>query len=150
MQEFSTAAAEAAAAEEEEVPTPITFEPGTKDERIIKAYKPNEGQFAMFMASAGRGSNGGEMIGGAINFFVGLLDEDDALYIEKRLMDRKDPFSKKGAEYVQQMLEDLTEAWSGRPTKSLSVSTQLPESDGPKSTPTTPESTSSNSLLISS
>jgi hypothetical protein len=148
--EFDTAAEEAAKADEPEVPTPITFEPGTKDERVINVYKPNEGQFAMFMASAGRGSTGGDMIGGIINFFIGLLEEEDALYVEQRLMNRRDPFSKKGAEYIQGFLEGLTEVWAGRPTKPLSVSTQSPESDGPKSTPTTPESTSSDSLLISS
>lgn len=147
--EFQTAAQEAATPEEDK-PTPITFDAGTEDERIIYAHKPHEGQFAMLMASMGRGSSDGDAIAGAINFFIGLLDDNDALYVENRLMDRKDPFSEKGATTIQQWMTELVELWSGRPTKSLSVSTRSPESDGPKSTQPTPESVSSGSPFISS
>ena len=96
----------------------------------------------MLMATLGRGSTDADAIAGTINFFVGLLDKNDKAYIEARLMDRDDPFSKVGATRIQEFLENLAEVWSGNPTQPLSVSTLSPPSDGPKSTPTTPLLTS--------
>lgn len=144
--EFDTAAeAKIAEANDQEITTPITFEPGTEDERVIQVSKPNEGQFAMLMASMGRGSSDGDMIGGTINFFLGLLNDEDQYYVATRLMDKDDEFSKKGGTHIRNFIKGLSEAWSGRPFQPLSVSTQLPESDGSKSTPPTPESISSAS-----
>lgn len=149
--EFDTAIEESQHPEDEQPPTPIHIDKGNKQyERTIHAHRPSEGQFALLMRAMGKGSTGGDMLAGAVDFFLGLLDEEDEQYIVKRLLNRKDPFSKKGAEHIQKMLEDLVETWGGHPTQSLSVSTQSPESDGQKSTPPTPELTSSESPFVSS
>lgn len=143
MLEFETAIKAVTEAKEDERP----FTEFKLDGRVMKAYNPDDGQLAMFLASIGRGQAASDKVAGAINFFCSVLDEDDATHIEVRLLDRHDPF---GLEQVEEIMQGIIEEWGGRPTKSLSVSTQSPESDGPKLTPTTPTPTSSVSPFISS
>jgi hypothetical protein len=140
MQEFTTAVKEVTGETIDEIKFKI-------DNREVTAYQPQDGQLAMLLASIGRGSSETDKIAGAINFFVAILSEPDAAWIEVRLLDRKDDF---GIQQVEEVMEWLVEQWSGRPTKSLSVSTPSPESTGPSSTPTTPVLTSSGSDLIGS
>lgn len=142
MKEFNTAVKEVAAGDIDEG---IEFK---IDDRTLVAYKPSDGQLAMLMASLGRGSSETDSIAGVINFFVKVLSREGAQYIESRLLDREDT----GFELaqVEEIMEWLVEEWSGRPTQPLTVSTQSPVSGGPKSTPSTPESTSSGSLLTGS
>lgn len=166
MLEFVTAAEEAVAPEED-ITTPIHFykmvktnvgtdeEPRWVEEKVldhtITAHRPEPGQFAILTAAlVGRGTSEDQQIAGIIDFFVDLLDEEDKQYVSRRLMDRKDPFSQQGMEFIQNALEALVSEWSGRPTKSLSGSAQSPGSDGQKSTPTTPPLTSSDSPFTSS
>lgn len=140
MQEFTTAVQEVSDDASDEIKFKI-------DDREITAYQPQDGQLAMLLASIGRGSSETDKIAGAINFFVAILSEPDAAYVETRLFDRKDQF---GLAQIEEVMEWLVEQWSGRPTQSLSVSTPSPESTGPSSTPTTPVLTSSGSDLIGS
>lgn len=150
MKEFDTAVKEVT-----EVDEGTTFKITTRDakgkitdETELLAYKPSDGQLAMLMASLGRGSSETDSVAGVINFFVKVLDSSGARYIENRLLDRADTGFE--LEQVEDIMEWLVEEWSGRPTQPLTVSTQSPPSDGPKSTPPTPESTSSGSLLMGS
>ena len=110
----------------------------------MTAHPPNPGQFAMLMASIGRGSKENDRISGLINFFLRVMDEEDAYYIEGRMFDGKDPM---GLEHIEETMEWMVEQWSGRPTKPLCVSIRWPQSGGQNSTEPTPESTSSGSLL---
>lgn len=110
------------------------------DGRKIKVYQPSDGQLAMLLATIGRGSSEVDKIAGAINFFCAVLEDADSLWIETRLLDRRDPF---GIDEVQRIMEALIEEWSGRPTQPLSVSSPSPESTGPKLTQPTSESNSS-------
>lgn len=138
------------AIEAEEEPEKVWKHKMEDDDREITVHEPTQGQFAIFMATMGKGSSDGDHIGGVINFFCDLLTDNDRLYIETRLMDRDDVFSKKGVEKIQGYIEDLVEAWSGRPTKLFFASTPSPKNDGPKSTEPTPEPVSSGSPFTTS
>lgn len=149
MLEFSTAVEQDR--QEPDETTPILLDKGTKHERTLQAHQISEGQFAVLMTVlSSRSSTDMDAIAAIFDAFGGLFDEEDQQYLWKRLMDRNDSFSKNGIAKIQEILEALVEEWSGRPTKSLSVSTSSPESDGLKSNPTTPPSTSSDSLFTSS
>jgi len=139
MQEFNTAIKEVVEDEK--------FTQFKVDGREMKAYAPDDGQLAMLLATIGRGSSDQDKVAGLINFFCAVLDDEDATYIEVRLLDRKDPFK---LDEVEKIMEWLVEEWGGRPTQPLSVSTPSQESGGPNSTQRTPESNSSDSLLTGS
>lgn len=103
----------------------------------MTAYKPDEGQFAMLMASVGRGSTDGDRIAGLINFLVNIIDTRGADHLQKRLLTPvwKDPF---GIEEVEQIMEWLAEEWTGNPTQEPSGSTASPSTTGSPSTGRTP------------
>lgn len=103
----------------------------------VIAYEPDEGQFAVLLATTGRGVSPSERVAGMINFFVNILDDAGADYLIGRLLTppRKDPF---GIEQVEEILERLTRAWTGNPTREPSGSQPSPSSDGQKSTAPTP------------
>lgn len=102
------------------------------------AYKPQDGQLAILMATTGRHSNLHEKIAGVINFFVATLDEESHHHLVDRLLDREDDF---GIEEVTEIMQELVEEWTGHPTVPPSGSPQSPSSGGRKSTPRTPVST---------
>ena len=131
MREFTTAANEVAA-EAEGGDNGMTFK---VDGVECKAYRPKDGQLAVLMATTGRHSSNEEQVAGLINFFVAVLDDESHSYIVSRLLDRRDSF---GLEQVQDIMEWMVEEWSGRPTRSPSVSTSSPPSGGQKSTQPTP------------
>jgi hypothetical protein len=97
----------------------------------VLAYKPDEAQFAVLMATTGRGTSDADRIAGFINFFVNIMDENGADYLTGRLLNRRDPF---GIDDVEKIMEDLSGEWTGNPTHGSSASTPSPSSDGPKST----------------
>lgn len=132
MREFE--AAVKATEEEEGVDIPL-IKRGVDGEvierKVLKAYRPDDAQFAMLMASTGRGSTLHNRIAGYINFFVNIFDEEDAAYLESRLLDRRDSF---GVEQVDEIMDYLAEEWTGNPTQLSSDSTPSPQTDGQKST----------------
>lgn len=128
MKEFTTAVQDA----EQDEDGAMEF---SVDGTLCRAYRPSDGQLAFLMASTGRHSSDQEQIAGLINFFVAVLDDESHNYIVNRLLDRKDSF---GLEQVQAIMEWMVEEWSGRPTKSPSVSTTSPPTTGRSSTPRTP------------
>lgn len=101
----------------------------------LVAYQPDEAQFAMLMATVGRGATDADRIAGIINFFINILDERGSNYLQGRLLDRTDPY---GIDDVEQIMDWLAEQWTGNPTREPSGSTQSPSSAGPKSTEPTP------------
>lgn len=103
----------------------------------VVAYPPDEGQFAVLLATTGRGVSASDRVAGMINFFVNILDDEGADYLIGRLLTptRKDPF---GIEQVEEILERLTNAWTGNPTPEPSASQPSPSSDGPRSTAPSP------------
>jgi hypothetical protein len=117
------------------------------DGHECKAYTPTDGQIAMTMAALGRHTSDITKMAGVIDFFVAVLDEDSHSYVVNRLMDRADPLK---LEQVEEIIMWLMEEWSGRPTRSPSVSTQSRQSGGRKSKPRTTKSTSSRSGPASS
>lgn len=152
MREFSTAVEAVAAEEAEDLAVEFRLvERDAEDEiireKICRAYPPTDGQLAMMMAGLGRHSKTEDQIASVINFFVGVLDEESHQYIVDRLLDRNDPL---GLAQVQEIIEYLTEEWSGRPTESPSVSTRSRQSGGQKSTRSTSKSTSSVSRRTAS
>lgn len=125
IKQFTTAAERAVSSDEGRE---IHFE---IDNFPIIAYEPEPAQFAMLMASIGRGSSEMEKMAGIINFFVKILDDRGAAHIESRLLDRKDPFD---LDKVEEIIDWLTEEWSGRPTQSSPASTPSRPSVGAAST----------------
>jgi hypothetical protein len=135
MKTFSTAVKRHQDADD---PKPIEFRLDKRDDEgniiehhDVKAYLPDDSQFAYLLANVGRGSSSTDRIAGFVNFFVNILDRPSANYIEARLLDRDDPF---GIDEVEDIVEWLTEQWTGNPTQEPSGSAPSPQNDGPKST----------------
>lgn len=150
MREFTTAAK--APIEDEVIVFKVRRNPEADPDYVpdvteLKAYRPGDGQLAVLMASFGKASDEIESIAGPLNFFDSILDEAGRRYILDRMLDPKDPF---GPEDCEQIMEGLIEEWSGRPTQPPSGSTSSQPNGGQNSTPTTPQSTSSGSLLTGS
>lgn len=141
MKEFVTAVAEVVNGEEEDKGS-IFFVDG----RELTYYRPGDGQLAYLMAAtSGRSSTNADKVAGLLNFFDAILDDDSSQYIGERLLSRTDKF---GIDEVQEIMEWMVEQWAGRPTKRLSDSSKSQTTDGPKSTPAIPVSTSSDSDRI--
>lgn len=128
------------------------FDPEPDDGRTMKLdgetlryYKPTDGQIAVYMASTGRHATDQDRTAAIINFFIELFDKRSQAHLVERLLDREDPF---GLPKMEEMIEALTEEWSGRPTQPSSGSTRSRTSGGRKSTPRTRKSTSSGSPRI--
>lgn len=144
MHEFVTAARAVESGDEH---PDITFK---VDDQEVTAKFPSPGQYALLMAAmAGDFKTDAERAATIINFFMAVLDDDSRGYFTQRLMSRTDDFE---IDNVIEILEWLTEEWSGNPTKSPSGSTPSsatagePSTDGASST----ESTHSNSALAAS
>lgn len=118
-----------------------------QDGEVLKAFKPDDDQFALLLAAVGLGSSGTDGVAGTINFLLSVLDSKSKSYVSARLLDHNDEF---GMEEVQQIMFGLIEEWSGRPTESSTDSAESPQTDGRKSTQSTSTSISSESALIGS
>lgn len=136
MKEFTTAAKKEIAADSG-AEDAVTFK---IDDEEIKAFRPSESQFILFMAAVGMGSTGTDGVAGVVNFLLSTLDAPSKSYIAGRLLDRDDPF---GMDELQEIMEYLVEEWSGRPTESPSGSASSQPAGGQKSTPPSLASTSS-------
>lgn len=89
------------------------------DGREVTAYRPDEAMIAIVIGRTGSRATPGEVGAAAIDFFYSVLDDKSARWIEDRLFDRKDPF---GLEQILEILFDLVEEWTGRPTERPSAS----------------------------
>ena len=143
MKEFITAIEEKPP-HPDDLDVPLLFK---LDGRECRAYKPNDGQLAMLMASLGRHSSDATKLAGVIDFFVTVMDDESHQHVVDRLLSRDDTF---GLEQVTDIMMWMIEEWTGRPTQPLSVSTSSPGSGGQKSRRRTTKSTSSPSARESS
>lgn len=109
--------------------------------QIVTVYPPEPAQVAVAMSGVGRHMDPATKVATIIDFFYEVLDSDSAAYIRRRLLSREDPF---GLKEVGDILHDLMEEWSGRPTQESQDSSSSPSSTGPSSTPRTSEPTSSD------
>jgi hypothetical protein len=140
MKEFTSAIEES----EQGLEAPLEFK---IDGRVVRAYRPTDGQFAMVMATLGRHTSMSTKVAGIIDFFVGIMDEQSHQYVVDRLMSRDNQL---GFDKVQEIIEWMVEEWSARPTPSPSGSTRSPKSGGQKSKHTTRQSTSLESAHAAS
>ena len=83
------------------------------DDREVTAYRPDDAMIAIIIGRTGSRATAGEVGAAAIDFFYSVLDKKSARYVEDRLFDREDPF---GLDEVLEILFDLIEEWTGRPT----------------------------------
>jgi len=102
--------------------------------------EPGDGQVAFLMSRSAKHVSNADKVVAFLNFFDSVLDDETQSYVSNRLLDPRDPF---GLEEVQDLIADLMEEWSGRPTESLRGSTPSQQSTGLSSTPPPPPPTSS-------
>ena len=114
------------------------------DGRTLRAYHPTDGQLAFLLAAIGRGQTSDQRFAGILNILFSSLRDEDADYIESRMLSR-DPKLRLPVADIEQIFEYLVEEWFATPTQSASDSAQSQPSDGPRSNPTTTEATSSES-----
>lgn len=103
MKEFITAVEDA----ENEDESYVEFK---LDDRVMRAYKPNEGQLTFMMAAMGRGQTTQQRYGAIINIMMASLRDEDADYFENRLLsrERKERLTIK---QIEPVFEYLTEEW---------------------------------------
>lgn len=106
MQEFITAV-EDNIAEGEETEKPIEFK---LDGRVMKAYRPHEGQLTFMMAAMGRGQTQEQRYAAIINIMMESLAEEDADYFESRLLTR-DRKTRLKIKDIEPVFEYLTKQW---------------------------------------
>lgn len=111
------------------------------DNRVLRAYPPNDGQLAFMLAALGRGQTKDSRTAGVINVMMSSLRDDDQDWFESRLLD-SDPKTRIGVGTITEVFEYLVGEWFARPTQSPSDSADSPPSDGQKSKPRTTKSNS--------
>lgn len=86
------------------------------DDRVLKAYPPNEGQLVFMLASLGRGQSQESRFASIINIMMECLRDEDKDYFEGRLLTRN-PKRRLKIEQVEEIFEYLVEEWFARPTQ---------------------------------
>jgi hypothetical protein len=81
-------------------------------DRVLHAYQPTEGQLIFMLASLGRGQGQDQRFASIINIMLASLREEDAEYLEKRLLER-DRKKRLPPEKIEQIFEYLVEQWFG-------------------------------------
>lgn len=120
MKEFITAVEEAIA-ETEGTPADEQFVEFKLDNRVLRAYPPNEGQLVFMLAALGRGQTADQRFAAIVNIMMSSLRDDDADYMEDRLLSR-DPAKRLPVKQLEQIFEYLSEEWFARPTQQPSDS----------------------------
>lgn len=80
------------------------------DDRVMRAYRPHEGQLTFLLASLGRGQSKETRFASIINIMLESLDEDDKDYLEGRLLTR-DPKRRVPPATIEGIFEHLTAEW---------------------------------------
>lgn len=112
------------------------------DDTVLRAYEATPEQVAVVLSKVGRHVTLATKAAGIIDFFMSVMDHNDAAYLSERLLDRDDPFDMK---QIEGILSWLIEEWGGHPTREPSGSSSSPTNTGPSSTPEPVLSTSSTS-----
>lgn len=100
------------------------------DDRVMRAYPPNEGQLVFMLAALGRGQAQEQRFASIINIMLESLRPEDADYMESRLLSR-DPAKRLPVKTVEKIFEHLAEGWfGGKVTKPASDSAISPPLGG--------------------
>lgn len=81
-------------------------------DRVLHAYQPTEGQLIFMLASLGRGQSQDQRFASIINIMLASLREEDAEYLEGRLLTRERK-KRLPSEKVEEIFEYLVEQWFG-------------------------------------
>lgn len=81
-------------------------------DRVLHAYQPTEGQLIFMLASLGRGQSQDQRFASIINIMLSSLRDDDAEYLEARLLSR-DRKKRLPSSKVEDIFEYLVEQWFG-------------------------------------
>ena len=127
MKEFTTAFEEIE--HEDSEPKEEKYVEFSLDGKTLRAYDPTEGQLVFLLASMGRGQSSEQRFASIINIMLASLRDDDAAYMEQRLLTR-DPKHRLPASQIEAIFEYLTEEWFARPTEPQSDSAPSPQTDG--------------------
>lgn len=128
MREFVTAVEEVVT-EDSGTPVEEQYTEFKLDDRVMRAYQPTDGQLAFMLAAMGRGQSNDQRFASIINIMISSLRDEDADYLEGRLLSR-DPKDRLPVSQIEQIFEYLVEEWFGRPTQQPSDSASSPPSDG--------------------
>lgn len=107
MKEFITAVEDHIEAEEGEG----SFVEFKLDDRVLRAYRPNEGQLTFIMAAMGRGQSQSDRYASIVNLMMESLRPDDADYFESRLLSRDPKRRLRIKEDIEPIFAYLTEEW---------------------------------------
>jgi hypothetical protein len=91
---------------------------GTDDQ--LYAYQPTEGQLVLLLGAMNEYASGEQQAATVLDVFWGLLSEDTAGTLKRRLRDRHDTL---GLQDIMNIIEWIVEETSARPTK-LSLASQ--------------------------
>lgn len=128
MKEFITAVEEVVT-EDSGTPVEEQYVAFKIDGRELRAYQPTDGQLAFMMAALGRGQTDDQRFAAIINIMLASLRDDDADYLESRLLTR-DPKKRIPMKQIEEIFAYLSEEWFARPTQSSSDSAGSPPTDG--------------------
>lgn len=129
MKEFISAVEDAE--NEENGTEEESYVPFKIDGRELRAYQPTEGQLIFMLAATGRGQSADQRMAAIINIMLASLRDDDADYMEARLLTR-DPKKRLKPEMIESVFEYLVEEWFARPTQPSSGSAESQPSAGQK------------------
>lgn len=105
---------------EEEVDPYIEFD---LDGRVMRAYRPIEGQVVFMMAALGRGQSKESRFASILNIMFESLRSDDKDHLEARLLSR-DPKVRLPMKQIEGIFEYCVEGWFARPTQPPSDSAE--------------------------
>lgn len=125
MRQFGTAARRGVAAVNNPVDIVFQWERSENVWVDMTAHPPTTGQIALFLGHQGTGAAG---VRAMFELLASVLSDTDYLIIENQLRDGLD------VQVIVELVQYLTEEWSGRPTSPLSVSPTSPSSTGSPST----------------
>lgn len=122
MREFTTSARTAESAPAG-TPQPVKI-----DGREILLNPPDSNQLVLVLAVLESSKGDAALAATILNTFFSLIEEDeDAAFLRSRLFDSKDAF---GLDTISEILREVLQEWSARPTQRSSGSSPSPQQHG--------------------
>lgn len=113
--------------------------------RICRYRRPELGEFSVTLANFSRFRSDADKIGAAVDLLHDVCEPADGSWLISLLMNPRIPTF--DFPQVVEIIEMMIEEWTGRPTQQSSASTDRQRTTGPGTKPSTPASTSSESIL---